>query len=490
MTWEIYSFWDTQMFYNVLRGVALFFNNSSFYDLLIIGVTVGTVFAMIASMLGKNTPIEVLRHVLVGAILFYILVIPRTTVTVIDKSFLTQTSAPMTLSDIPTSLAFLAHTTSKFAVWIDEVYTTYFTSPAELVEAGSHMTRKIMLETALATPESAIFQHNMTEYTRECVVYDLNSGYKTMDSIRNASDTWQALGDTNPAVLVTLMKETMPGSSTYTNQVMSCPEAFTLLTDAKDELASELETRLSKKTFPGMNEVAAKLAYSGVVTSSMPAFMMDTTRTMSEHFQNSVTQNVFMKSLGEISGEPTSMARAMIGVDAGSDQKAELAKSFTYFLTIVQLLVYAFFPIAVMMVIFSGANGLKPLLMIVKVMVWIALVPATQIVLDEMILQNAINEASVVVDGYGAASINAWLQTGGIINGMEDQLQNALFASLALSWGMVSLVGFSCLAVLKPTMSGQPQTWPPKVKMPLAIHDGIMQTLIMLALVGMKLPQQ
>lgn len=435
MTYEIYSYWDTTIFFKVFQGISLVLNDGSYYGLLVIGVTVGTFFAIFSNMIGKATPVDSLKHVIYGAFMFWILIIPRSTVTIIDKSFLTQTSAPMTISNIPTSLAFIASIFTHVGVWADDLEQTVLGLPSEMHAAGTHMTRKVLIGTVLAEPNNALFLHNVTEYTRECVVYDLTTGYKNMDDIQNASDTWGALGDTNPAILVTLSEMS---AGKVVNKTYNCLEAYQKLSTDKDAISTQVEQRLAGSNFPGMTQAAAQAAYSALLTESMSSFMNESTKTAEQMFQNSVSQNAFLHAIGDVTGNPVSMAKAVVGIDAGATQKKELAKSFIYTITVVELLVYAFFPFAVMLIIFSGPNGLKGLFMIVKIMAWLALVQVSQVIIDNIILMNTASETTKEVSAFGPSSINAWFNAGGIINGMDDQLQNALFASLALSWAMVS----------------------------------------------------
>lgn len=436
MTWEIYSYWNTELFFKVFQGVSHILNDGSYYEILILGVTVGSFFAVFSNVIGKTTPVDSFKHLITGAILFWILIIPRTTVTIIDKSFLTQSSAPMTISNIPLSLAFLANTFTHFGLWADQAEETFMSLPSEMHAAGTHMTRKVLIGTVLAETNNALFLHNVTEYTRECVAYDISTGYKSMDDIQNATDTWGALGDTNPAILVTLSEKS--GSQIVKN-TYTCPEAFTKLTTDKNAISAEIEQRLAGSTFPGMDTASAKAAYSALLTQSMSTFMNESSKTAEEMFQNSVSQNAFLQAIGDVNGNPVSMAKAVVGIDAGATQKKELAKSFVYVITIVELLVYAFFPFIVMMIIFSGPEGLKGLGMVTKILAWLAFVQVSQVVIDNIILMNSASETAKQVTAYGPDSINAWFNAGGVINGMDDQLQNALFSSMVLSWAMVTM---------------------------------------------------
>lgn len=453
MIWEIYSYWNTEIFGNVFQAIALILNNAGYHDLFIMGVTLGTVFALIASMAGKGTPVDILKHILIGALMFWILIVPRTTVTIIDKSYLTQNATPTYVGDIPVSLAFLAHTTTSFGQWIDETFSTFFGAPADLQAAGTHMSRRIMTEMALARPENAITLHNIGEYTRECVVYDLNTGVKNLNDINKSDDTWGALDGTNPAIFVTLTQYDA-ATGTTTDVIQSCPDAYISLTATLNNAATNSLLEHAETSFPGMTATAAKAAYSSVVTSSMAFFMSNSTLSAEAVFKNAVVQNSFLSEMGELSGNPISLSKAIKGVEEGANQKQELSKSFFFTLTVVQLIAYALFPIVALFVVVSGVNGLKPLLMLVKVLVWLALVQGLQIIIDEIIIMNAAAEARNSIQGVSGGSIDSWLQAGGIINGMEAQLQNALYASLALSWGLVHLGGMSGSSIAQGLFGG------------------------------------
>ena len=439
MTFEVYSYWDTQNFYNIFQAVALFLSDAGFYELMMMAVTIGALFALLMAVFGKGgSPLDIAKYVMSGIILFYIIVLPRATVTVIDKSYFSPgTSPPMTIANIPLSLAFLAHTTSAFGQWIDEKMGTYYTLPSDIKGAGTHMTRKILTETILSQPQNAMFLYNMNEYVRECVVYDLNSGVKNLDDIMNSDDTFAALGNTNPAIFVTIAQPAALGTGTDYN-TMTCTHAFNTLESDRNDLSLAMESRLAQSMFPNKSSGEAATALAGVLTSSMQQFMHTSTLSAEQLFKNAVAQNTFLKAMGEITGDPISMSKAVLGVDYGSDQKEQLAKSFVYTLTIVQLLAYGFFPVIILLVIVAGPQGFQPLMLFVKVLIWLGLVQGSQIIIDYLIIMNTSGESAASITGFAAGSINSWMAAGGIINGMEDQLQNALFASLALSWALLS----------------------------------------------------
>lgn len=417
----------------------MLFNDTGYIDLVGLGMSAGLLFAMLMSFTSKTAPIDIVKHVLIGAVMFFILIVPKSNVTIIDKSYLPGSTGTMTVSNVPTFLAALAHSTSLLGIWLDEKYITYLAplpepgASDEIKKAGTHMTRKLMTSTLLAEPRNAIFLENFSSYTRECLAYDLNSGHKDLDSIMNAPDTWTAIGDTNPAVFLAY-KTALPGGG-FNYEIKNCLEAYVALGVEKNKEADNLfSTHVSSIMGGG---AASNAMLANLTTDSMAQFMKDTTRSAAEHYRNIVAQNVLLKSIGELNGEPLAVARAIVGVEAGASQKADLAKSFIYTITIVQLLAYIFFPIIALIVIISGMAGLKGLIMIVKVLVWLALVQASQVIIDNFILINSINEARSYVGTGMEGSINAFRQAGGIINGMESQLQNALFASLALSWMML-----------------------------------------------------
>ncbi len=205
MNYEVYSYWNLLELEGVFNAVAALTASSDFTGLLRVLALIVMITLALAVLAGRSRHEDFWRWVMMAAIVNGMLLVPKSTVTLIDR---TGTEPNRVVANVPIGLAALAHGASKLGDWITRAYETVFSLPNDLQfqRRGLMFGHAVLTETQFLSPDmvSGAWMKDFQEFWRECVTPDIITGYLPIDTLRKTTDLWSAIGNTNPARYVTL----------------------------------------------------------------------------------------------------------------------------------------------------------------------------------------------------------------------------------------------------------------------------------------------
>lgn len=459
--WEIYAYWNVSEIYSMLNGVAALMNNAGFFTLLTLGATVGFLGAMISSIAGKGgTPLDIFKFVLIGALFFNLFALPKTTVQILDR---TGTTPPMVISNIPVGLAALASITSSVGDWMTTSFETVFSTPDDIKmrNGGGYFAMRIIQEAQASTPYAQLVRYNMTEYVRECLVPDIQGGYKSVDVLRNADDLWMEMAGTNPALLVTLKKwNGALNADEY--ETVSCTIAYGNITTQLGLAGTEEQKRLAAMLYPHSAQITAEAAFATSLPFAMSYFLGATAKSATEIIKQNVTKNLYYQALTNSAtgiNAQQALIEAQMAQTAKTTYKTQeaMSGSLVTMRNTIEVLAYAIFPILIIALAIMGHNGMTAIGTYLKVLIWLQLwaplyavasylvALRTKTEITSSLMSGSIQPYSIVADGY--------VQSG-LINALGYS-QYILFMIPVIAWMMVS-AGASGVASL--TSQGAPRS--------------------------------
>lgn len=377
MNWTIYAYWNAQEIATMVNGAVSIMNNGGFYQLVILGATLGSIAALIGYLVGKTDPVDIFRHMVVGAFIFWMLAVPRTTVQIIDR---TGFVAPQIVSNVPIGIAAFGSITSSIGDWMTTSFETVFSLPNDLRmdHGGGYFAMNMINEAINSRPLNQTLQYNMGEYVRECVLYDIQSGVKNEQELVGSGTLWADLGNTNPAVLVTIKKPGALPTDPVTLATEDCQTAYTAI-DA--EITSETSVQrnaLAAKLYGSTNNAMATAALDSALVSSYGYFLASTAADSRTIIQQNTVKNIFLQALGSsATGVSAQMAIADAQLKATNDAtyagQARISGSLIQMRNTIEVLLYAIFPIVILAVAVGGHLGLPALAIYIKVLLWIQL---------------------------------------------------------------------------------------------------------------------
>ncbi len=378
MNWEVFAYWNVQELTTVFNAVAALVGSNDFHGLL---RTVALVFfiSLALTILARRAAQEdFIRWLVMLSVFNGFMLVPKVSVSIVDR---TGTTPPAVVANVPLGLAALASSTSKIGDWLTRAEEALFSLPSDVrfVENGTLWGHRIMRERLAASAVSPVLSSNLVEFYRECVWPDIATGYLSMADIAGEEDIWEFLnGKLNPGLYVQLAGEATPRPCQGAGGAYEVATAQ-LNTDADENLAI-----LSRKLYPGMSAALAKTTLTASLQGTS-SYMLGTTQGAQAIMRQAIIGNSIIDAGYQIPaqvGDAATAAVKLAEVQAirsfNTSNQAMVALSdstMPRLRNVVELLIYALFPIVTVLIVAAGHNALPILKSYLGAMLWVQLWP-------------------------------------------------------------------------------------------------------------------
>ena len=389
------------------NAIAALTNSNNFTGLLRVLALIAILSLALAVLAGRARHEDFWRWVVMVALVNGLMIVPKANVILVDK---TGTEPNRTVANVPIGLAALAHGASTIGDWLTRAYETVFSLPDDLKfqKRGLMFGHRILEETQVMSTDmvSGTWQRDFQEYMRECVAPDLISGYLSIDTLRKSTNLWAALGNTNPALYVTL---------STTGTVACSPTAYQDLTNRlNNAVVPAIITSYGLKLFPGDTLANAK-TQNAIVTAYSHG--LGTASTAQSIVQQAAIQTAFVQAYCGLFAQAGDSNRAALcySVGMGAYQTnrtyevlAKIAESSMPKLkSAIEIIQYAIFPIIVAFAVVAGHLSIPVLKTYAMSLVWVQLWPPLYAVVHYIMTvkmqtyQNALGAAAATLEGAG-----------------------------------------------------------------------------------------
>jgi conjugal transfer mating pair stabilization protein TraG len=408
LNYEVYSFWNIRELEGVFNAIAALTASADFTGLLRLLAMIAIVSLVLAVLSGRARHEDFWRWIIMVALINGMLLVPKSTVLIVDR---TGTQPTRVVDNVPIGLAELAHGTSKIGDWLTRAYETVFSLPTDLQfqKRGLMFGQRLFEETQKMSPDisSGTWMKDFQEYWRECVTPDLTSGYLNIDTIRTSQDIWGSIGNTNPALYVTL---------STTGTVQCSPNAYNDLTNRlNNQVVPDLINRYASVTFPGSPTANSDIK-NGIVTTY--AYGLNVSNSAEAIVKQAAMQNAAVQAYCNVFAQAGDSNRAALcySTSMGAYQTnqtyqvlAQIAESSMPKLkSAIEMIQYAIFPIILAFAIVAGHLGLSVIKAYVMSLVWVQLWPPLYAVVHYM--------QTIKMQSYAD-------QLGSLANTMAGQIQ-------------------------------------------------------------------
>lgn len=416
---EIYAYWNTTELVNVFNAVAAITGGGDFMGLLRTIALVMVIGLALAAIAGKARQEDFWRWVFLFAIMHGLLLVPKSNVVIVDR---TGSNPTQVVSNVPIGLAALAHSTSKIGDWLTTAFETTFSQPedVQLRKTGTLFGHRVMLERIGTEFASPILMRNLDEFYRECVLPDIATGYIDANEIAQTDNIWQLFSSVNPGLLVTLHDYSTTGiSSTY-----KCTDAYNILGNQMNLETNKLWDRKAQSMFPNLPLLTAKAAFSGAMTSTPTFFAPTASLTpVADQLKQGALCNYIIDAPARVAsqmGDTAQVQQAHAQASSIRAYKGNTATAYNLsmstmpkFRNAVEMMLYAVFPIIVVIVIVAGTSAGTVLKGYIGGLLWVQLWAPLYAILNYMMnLKTAQSVGSTVAaagDAYYSCGISSWL---------------------------------------------------------------------------------
>lgn len=344
---DIITYGGGEFVRDVLNGVAALVGTGAFGSALRLTLLLGLLFTLFQVALNQS-PMVMIRWFVTTLIIYLCLLVPKTTVTVIDRYDPALTSP--VVANVPLGLAAIASFTTTVGDEFTDFTETAFSLPSDLEyqENGFIYGSKVLRDAMAFEVTDSQFARNLSTYIRTCVFYDILDNQISVTELRETADLW-GLITTSPNPARSMPYTTGVGASA----IVTCETAATNLDGLWTTEANRIAGIYGQRVAPNLSEAAARtLVLSSLVSSH--DFFLGSSRAAEDTIRQAALANMFNKALRDEGAELD--ADALIDAYASARSDAETASAYEQlsrlagrfvpiFRTVAEVVFYGLFPI-------------------------------------------------------------------------------------------------------------------------------------------------
>ena len=455
--YEVYCYYNVDTLEAVFNGVAMIINGGGYSTLVKIVLLLG-MFTMAMVSLGTGK-FEGMKWIVVVSVFYVGFLGPKTNIILVDRI---TAQPPKVVANIPLGLAFMAHFTSYTGDWITTTMESAFTVlPDSLTFGAGRISTntgethglmfgaKLLSETRRAVIGDPNLRMDWYAFIRNCTIYDVAPGGRiNIDTLQKSQDIITTLGDTSPARITTLYDPANPAGPAQ----VTCLEAHGYL---KARLSLDVANQANvfgRSLNPNISATtpnAAVLAIYNTQASEITQLMLANSRNAVDTIQQAMAINLMDSSgavIGQQLNDPSSVQIALAQAQAeatANSSYATMAKvaegAMPKIRNVIEVVVYATFPIVMLIILVAGHRAGAPLKAYFMTMVWLQLWPPLYAILNLVV---SIETAKQTI----AAAV---AQGGGLTIASAADIGAVSLSSQAIAGYMVMLIPVIAGAITK-----------------------------------------
>ena len=238
---EYYAYWNGDQVVTILNAIAGITSSQSFTGLLRVAGTFGLITAVIGAMFRQKFA-DAWTFILVFALIYMGLVVPKVTVNVIDV----RGGTAVPVANVPFGIGVFGSEMSHIGKWLTETYETAFSPVDDVARFGRFGMlgpQRLLNAAAAASLETPVVKINLKNLMKDCVIPELIDQPQMVAQFGATADIWGLIGTgngggsswLNPARLTMMQVPALGGSpvdvirgtGSLEAKPMSCDAAYT-----------------------------------------------------------------------------------------------------------------------------------------------------------------------------------------------------------------------------------------------------------------------
>lgn len=443
MSFEVFSYWSTSELVTLFNALAALTNSSDFIGLLRLLMIIGVLSISLVVLGGGLRMDHMWRWVIMVILLHGLLLVPKATVVIVDRTNANPT--PHVVDNVPLAIASLISTSTKIGDFLTTTFETVFSLPDDVQfrKSGTLFGARVIRNIMLARSGSPVLSSNMTDFIRECVYPELATGYIQSHELIRQPDIWNYLaGKTNIARYVELRE--VPSGIMQLPQ--NCPDAYQTLTTQINAVVNTSINDLSNALNPTV-PVAMRQALTQSQIMTAASLYTGVASSAPEIMRQGVVMNQFLDAqynipaqVGNAASATTSLAVVQALRSTSESYKVMAAvgqQVMPKMRNIIEMILYALSPLALLLIIVLAQFGFKSLGMYVKSLLWVQLWPPLYAVLNFIMTMYSSKQALAVADG-GMSLITLSYLNNMVVSDQAIAGMIAVVGVPTISWMLVS----------------------------------------------------
>jgi hypothetical protein len=418
---EVFAYWNAETLKRVFDAIVMVIGGGGWSNILKSVAIIGLLLSVTIGLLRIQAQ-HSLGYLLFLAIWYFGLLLPTTSVIIVNRAG-PSASPTYTVANVPLGLAFFASVTSSVGDWLTTRYETMFAMPADLqfqrngLMFGSRLVRTGIEQARIEDPG---VNADFMAFMKDCVHPELFDSPTVFSDFLKSTDIVATLDGMalNPARVALIANTSNTGL-----EAVPCTTAWNRLKGKLAAQATAARDRLSQLFFPGFSS-ADKATQIDASLVAADTVMLSVARTSLESVRQKMMINMVRDSNVSIAtaiNNPTlaqtALAQAMAEQSANTAYRV-MAKIGEETLPLVrnaiEVVIYAIFPIIMLLIVGAGAMGGKVLGAYVLGMVWLQMWPALFAIVNSLTHERVADVMQGVAPGGESIATATALTSAGL----------------------------------------------------------------------------
>lgn len=433
---EYYAYWNGDQVVTILNAIAGITSSQSFTGLLRVAGSFGLITAVIGAIFRQKFA-DAWSFMLVFALIYMGLVVPKVTVNVIDV----RGGTAVPVANVPLGIGVFGSEMSHIGKWLTETYETAF-SPADDVARfgrfGMLGPQRLLNAAAAASLETPVVKINLKNLMKDCVIPELIDQPQMVAQFGSTADIWALIGTgngggsswLNPARLTMMQVPALGGSpvdvirgtGSLEAKPMTCVDGYDAVNAQLTLAVNVAINTIAARELPLNSSESQTPATAGALSAAgsyikarveganaLLTGVAGTTETL-------IKQRASMDALGNAIDASSPMAASVgqaVGVGNLSSalnyrSMAQIAQdALPKLRNGIEMMVIAMFPIMVIVMLVAGLQGFSLFKGYLVMMLWTQLWAPLYAVVNFMMITSDTSPYTALVNAYGAQSAAA-----------------------------------------------------------------------------------
>lgn len=419
---------------DMLNAMAAFSGSNPFSTVLRVMVTAGMMIAAFQIIMKQNAQ-GMLHWLLTFICIIGVMLIPKTTVTVIDKSNPGLTGN--VVSNVPVGIGYIASLSTTFGNKFTEEYETAVGVPTAISYSDKGMMWGQELLNSMTTLHmtSSTDQQNMNEFLRNCIFPDAAMKPTVLDELKTNEDLFAYFQGTASASRVTPVVDAA-GTTTMKQCSLAIVDINTALEGATGTIANGVAF-YGKKLYPDLSDTEAATAFEADLGTVHSEFL-GVSRSGSDMLKQLFMINQMKSSMSHYANDAGSAAM-MDYVNARADQQSRIAMSslgqiglrtLPQIYTIMLVCLIGIFPVVIMLSMIPGM-GIGIIVNYIRGYFFVQSWPILLAIFNRIAQTESIEKAKAIAQTSDGGPVGLSLESIGLLANLPTEM-GAMSASFVL----------------------------------------------------------
>lgn len=404
----IYTYWNSAALISALNAIVLVMGSDDWLGLM---RTIGLLGLFVATSIGllKISYREPGQYIVMLAIFYMVLFIPKVTVSVVDV----RSANVGAVDNVPLGIALISTTTSHIGKYLTETFETNFGTGDELhfSKTGLNWAGNAVGALTEVRPDNPKLQEGMANFVRSCIGPEIIENMTKYTQLVNSTNIMQTVGEPdwlNPGRVVSLPSSGSDGYNVYPCRSASA-DAYGIISVLLSMEIYSKRAWLARKMFPDAPPATANTLIASYLPGAEGA-ILGASRDITEQITQAISANLLNDSAGSLGMLRNDPGAVQLAVGTATSMASSIsayrfmgmvgAEALPKFRNIVEILLISMFPIVLLVILLGGERGGAALKTYAMTFLWVQLWAPLYAVINQILTPMTAARMQAAANGF------------------------------------------------------------------------------------------